>query len=276
MFDDDDSLTCNNDTFMDLDDTETINLPIPYKQSSIQSWIAFSLLPRYTEKVEVPSSLSRLERALSSFTMYSQLKEANMDSHFEQVFVRLQMEWTYVGGLVCRFRFISMFLDHGPLFITARSFSCVSTYHPDHLALNVLIDLSFIRVDTAVFSIAPGSLFTVDTYARSAIAASSIASGLGIVCDAWFLLRYNWADLHTFIVSYLPTLALLVYLIFKLHIYRLALEMSMDLIFSSPSLPEFLAFACSSPLPVSWGSSVLSLLTLGLTVSLLSPSLLVS
>ena len=78
--------------------------------------------------------------------------------------------------------------------------------------------LPSISVDTAVFSIAPGSLFTVDTYARSAIAASSIASGLGIVCDAWFLLRYNWADLHTFIVSHLSTLGFLVYLISKLHI----------------------------------------------------------
>ena len=118
MFDDDESLTCNNDSFMDPDDSETINLPIvPYKQTSIQSWIAFSLLPRYTEKVEVPPSLSRLERILASFTMYSHLKEANMDSHFEQVFARLQMEWTYIGGLVCQIRFINTFPDHGPLFI---------------------------------------------------------------------------------------------------------------------------------------------------------------
>ena len=202
---------------MDFDDNETINLPIPHTQTSIQSWIAFSLLPRYTEKVEVPPSLSRLERILASFTTYNQLKEANMDSHFEQVFLRLQLEWTYMGGLVSRFCFIIAFPDDGPLFITARSFSCVSTY-PYHLALNVLIYLPFISVNTAVFSIAPGSLFTVDTYARSAIAASSIASGLGIVCDAWFLLRYNWADLHTFIVSRLSTLALLVYLIFKLRV----------------------------------------------------------
>ena len=71
-----------------------------------------------------------------------------------------------------------------------------------------------------MFSIAPGSLFTIDTYARSAIAASSIASGLGIVCDAWFLLRYNWADLQTFIVSTLvPNLLSFVYLIFELGPY---------------------------------------------------------
>ena len=51
MFDDDDSLTCIDDTLMDLDDSEILNLPIPHKQTSIQSWFAFSLLPRYTEKL---------------------------------------------------------------------------------------------------------------------------------------------------------------------------------------------------------------------------------
>ena len=129
---------------MDLDDSETINLPIPYKENSIRSWIAFSLLPRYTEKVEVTPSLSRLERILASFTMYSQLKEANMDSHFERVFLRLQLEWTYMGGLVCQFPFCSS----SPIMVlslfTARSFSCVSTYYLDHLVPDVLIiDLSF-------------------------------------------------------------------------------------------------------------------------------------
>ena len=49
--------------------------------------------------------------------MYGQLKAANIDSHFEQVFDRLQLEWTYMGWLVCRFHFISMVPDHGPLFI---------------------------------------------------------------------------------------------------------------------------------------------------------------
>ena len=127
-----------------------------------------------------------------------------MDSHFEQVYVRLQWNGlTRVGWYV---NFVS--LTRSPIMVsslfTARSFSCVSTYHPDHLALIVLIiGLPFISVDTAVFSIAPSSLFTINTYATSAIAASSIASGLGIVCDAWFLLRYNWADLQTFIVSIL-------------------------------------------------------------------------
>ena len=75
---------------------------------------------------------------------------------------------------------------------------CVSLSH----CLLVLpkLNQAHSSVDTAVFSMSsgPGSLFNVDSFAQSAVAASSVASGLGISCDAWFLLRYNWADLHTF------------------------------------------------------------------------------
>lgn len=65
--------------------------------------------------MEGPPSLTRLETILVSFTMYRELKEASMDSHFEQVFARLKQEWTYVGAQVCQFHFISTFSDHGPL-----------------------------------------------------------------------------------------------------------------------------------------------------------------
>lgn len=100
---DDNSSTCNDDTLMESDDSEPISFPISHQQTSIERWIAFSILPRYTEKVEIPPSLSLLERILASFTMYNDLKEASMDSQFELVFVRLQLEWTYIGGLVCQF-----------------------------------------------------------------------------------------------------------------------------------------------------------------------------
>ncbi|KAJ7677657.1 hypothetical protein B0H17DRAFT_944646, partial [Mycena rosella] len=45
---------------------------------------------------------------------------------------------------------------------------------------------------TSVFAIdpSPQSLFKVDAFAQKAVAASSIATGLGILCTAWFLLRY--------------------------------------------------------------------------------------
>lgn len=44
-------------------------------------------------------------------------------------------------------------------------------------------------------------MFTVGSYARAAIATSSVASGLGIATDAWFVLRYMYTDLQTFIVG---------------------------------------------------------------------------
>lgn len=63
-------------------------------------------------------------------------------------------------------------------------------------------------MNAAVFAISPDSLFQIQPYALSAIAASSIASGLGIATDAWFLLRYNWINLETFIVRYSQLLLL--------------------------------------------------------------------
>jgi len=132
---------------------------VKFQSTGPLNWVAASVLPKYTEKIETPSSLTRPEAVVATFTMYYELKEAQLDSHYEKVFHRLQMEWTYIGGLL----------------------------------------VALAAVDTAVFSISPGSIFTVDNYARSAIAASSIASGLGIACDAWFLLRYSWADISTFI-----------------------------------------------------------------------------
>ena len=105
-----------------------------------------------------------------------------------------------MGGLVSAFRFSdfsgakrTLRISLSPLL--RELLHCLSI-------LPRLIQANF-SVDTAVFSMSsgPGSLFNVDSFAQSAVAASSVASGLGISCDAWFLLRYNWADLHTFRVS---------------------------------------------------------------------------
>jgi hypothetical protein len=64
-------------------------------------WLMGSILPTYTEKVLVQPRFGHLERLLSSFTTYKDLKDATLDSHYEAIFTRLQQEWTYVGGLVC-------------------------------------------------------------------------------------------------------------------------------------------------------------------------------
>jgi len=60
-------------------------------------------------------------------------------------------------------------------------------------------------VNVAILAITPDSIFKIYTYAYTAVAISSAACGLGISCDVWFLLRYNWVDLETFKVRTLPT-----------------------------------------------------------------------
>ena len=52
-----------------------------------------------------------------------------------------------------------------------------------------------------MFAITADSIFKVDSYPCTAVAISSAACSLGIACDVWFLLRYSWVDLRTFIVS---------------------------------------------------------------------------
>lgn len=82
------------------DESSTMIIRISGNGDEGMGWVAPSLLPQNVEKLEPPPPLTRTERALASFTMYSELKEANFDSHYEAVFGRLQMEWTYTGGLV--------------------------------------------------------------------------------------------------------------------------------------------------------------------------------
>ena len=57
-----------------------------------------------------------------------------------------------------------------------------------------------------MFGITPNSVFKINSHAYTAVAISSTACGVGIACDVWFLLRYNWVDLDTFIVCTLLTL----------------------------------------------------------------------
>ncbi|KAF9267090.1 hypothetical protein L218DRAFT_985143 [Marasmius fiardii PR-910] len=72
----------------------------------------------------------------------------------EKVYSRLQMEWTYVAGLLA----------------------------------------ALAAVNTAVFAISPDSLFDINSYARPLVATSSVCSGCGIVCVVWFLWWYGWAS----------------------------------------------------------------------------------
>lgn len=75
----------------------------PRVVKSIHTWIAACVLPQYTQQITIPpASMNPAERAISAFTLYSELKEAaaGTESDYEPIFERLQREWQYVGGLV--------------------------------------------------------------------------------------------------------------------------------------------------------------------------------
>jgi len=98
--------------------------------------------------------------ALCSSTMYGELSNAQGDEDFQRVRVRLKQEWTAIGALLV---------------------GCAA-------------------IDVTILAISPESVFKIRSYAYLAVATSSITSGLGILCTVWFLLRYPWVDIQTFII----------------------------------------------------------------------------
>ncbi|KAF8900400.1 hypothetical protein CPB85DRAFT_1325885 [Mucidula mucida] len=112
-----------------------------------------AVLPQYSERDPASNSMGIMQRFISTFTVYDELRSVSLEDQYEPIFRRQLSEWTYVGGCL----------------------------------------IALASVDAAVFAISDDSLFEVTPLARSIIATSSSASGLGIVCTAWFILRYNFA-----------------------------------------------------------------------------------
>ncbi|KAF9022323.1 hypothetical protein BDZ89DRAFT_1070715 [Hymenopellis radicata] len=104
-----------------------------------------AVLPQYSERDPASTSMGIMQRFISTFTLYDELRRVSLEDQYEPIFRRQLSEWTYVGGCL----------------------------------------IALASVDAAVFAISDDSLFAVTPIAR--------ASGLGIVCTAWFILRYNFA-----------------------------------------------------------------------------------
>ncbi|KAE9392502.1 hypothetical protein BT96DRAFT_924676 [Gymnopus androsaceus JB14] len=143
--------------------------------------------PTETER----QSLKWWEQLLCMFTVYRELKLAECYEEFHkepelelsgsasvnsvmieveegryakyaQIYQRLQVEWTYVGGL--------------------------------------LIGLA--AIDAAVFAMSPSEpdeFFAVDSLGRSAVSLSTISTALGLLCDGYFLLHFAWGNVETFV-----------------------------------------------------------------------------
>jgi len=99
-----------------------------------RGWLAFMSdlrLPLYTEKIVVPPNLTKPEKVICTFTMYSEMAAACCDDDFAKVFGRLQHEWTFIGGLVRSFPISSIFRANSSYldmssFFTVSGPSCVS------------------------------------------------------------------------------------------------------------------------------------------------------
>ena len=141
-------------------------------------------------------------RTLSSFTLYGELSVACTPEEFASVRSRLQQEWSFGGGLVSRFTtvLLDFQLIHHSTYSSLVLLRRVFNIHWRFVMLTITAS-----VNAAILAITPDSIFKIHTYAYTVVATSSSACGLGIACGVWFLLRYNWVDLETFIVRTLLT-----------------------------------------------------------------------
>ena len=113
------------------------------------------------------------------------------------------------------------------------------------------------RVNAAMFAITPDAIFKINSYTYIAVATSSTACGLGITCAAWFLLRYNWVELETFIVRTLLTSTSSLHADIVTYC-RTVLGTCMVHTSSSLYPHAFPHFACCCPPSPSWSSWDLS------------------
>ncbi|KAJ7323644.1 hypothetical protein DFH08DRAFT_1029250 [Mycena albidolilacea] len=94
-------------------------------------------------------------------TIAKSLEDSESDTDYEHIQKQLQEEWLKVGA--------------------------------------VLTGLA--ALETAVFALAPGSIFPIDKAARIAVSGSSISTGTGLLCDIYVLLRFSLVKTSVFKVT---------------------------------------------------------------------------
>jgi len=120
------------------------------KNTDREPWFSASTLPTYTETISIDSQASTVDSIVDSFSPYRELREARVDSDYERVLNGLCTEWRFVGGSL----------------------------------------VALAGLEASVFGFSSGSTFTISNFARGTIAIGSVASGIGLTIDAWFLLAY--------------------------------------------------------------------------------------
>ncbi|KAF8129642.1 hypothetical protein K438DRAFT_869951 [Mycena galopus ATCC 62051] len=129
---------------------KAIGLSCRVQESAIGDTVEVALAEEEIQLERRPLARRLALRILSTCTPYFALEAATSDPDCEQIVETLKSEWLNVG----------------------RWF----------LALGA-VDMSLLAIDSQ-------SLFKIDLFSQKVIAASSAATGLGLLCDAWFLARY--------------------------------------------------------------------------------------
>jgi hypothetical protein len=164
-----------------------------------------SLLPLtyVADNVSITSGASLASSAFDTLTYHRELREAQMDSDFDQILGRLLSEWYYTGASVswpC--------CPPGPkayrLTFHSSSFPLPRKYL--RCVIFLLRDLITMvprphSVDTTVFGFSSDKLFSVDSLAKRSLIISSVAAAIGLFVDVWFIFAYSGADVRKFHVS---------------------------------------------------------------------------
>ncbi|TCD59964.1 hypothetical protein EIP91_011005 [Steccherinum ochraceum] len=125
--------------------------------SPSEDWIAPRVLPRFIDQVSLAGSmsLSAAETLLDWIAPYRELTQAEEDQEYEKVLGKMLTEWYVVGGSL----------------------------------------LAVIAVDAAVFGFSSDdTIFAVDGIAKRSVVIGSIAAGIGLAIDVWFIIKYSGAD----------------------------------------------------------------------------------
>lgn len=141
-----------------------------------------SILPQYAaDKPEDERELSLVEAFVDLFAPYREMSHPQCD--YGKVLSRLLTEWYAIGA---------------SLLATA---TCVLFYL---VPVSMLIRQTCDRLNAAVYGYSAGTLFDVDGLALRSVTLGSIASGIGLVADVWFLVVYSGADVAKFQVRPSP------------------------------------------------------------------------
>lgn len=102
------------------------------------------------------------------------------------------------------------------------------------------------RLNAAVFGYSSGTLFEMDGIALRSVTVGSIAAGIGLVIDAWFLVLYSSGNIERFQVCSPLFSSLTAQILISEHLQRLAADISST---NSPNDPTYLYFSLTCRLP---------------------------